>query len=61
MEFTLCAGAWEWWVRDKETGEALSCRQYIGTLIQNETRVLVEMPDDLKDNPNAVILIHRTR
>lgn len=61
MEFTLCAGTWEWWVRDKNTGEPLSPRQYVGTLIQNETRVLIEMPGNLKDNPEAVIHIHRTR
>lgn len=61
MEFKLCAGTWQWWVKDRETGKPLSPIQYVGTLIANETRVLVEIPDNLKDNPNAVIHIHRTR
>lgn len=61
MEFKLCAGDWEWWVKDKDSGKPLSCKYYIGTLTQNETRVLVEIPHDLKDNPNAVIHIQSMR
>lgn len=61
MEFTLCAGTWEWWIRDKETLKPLSPKQYIGTLIANSTRIIIEIPDSLKDNLNAQIHIQRTR
>ncbi len=61
MEFTLSAGVWEYWFRDKENLKPLTPRLYVGELIMNETKITIDVPEELKNNPNAVIFIQRSR
>ncbi len=59
--FTLCAGVWEYWFKDIDTNQPLSCKISLGTLMENENVVKIEVPDDICENPNAMIHIQRTR
>ena len=59
--FTLCAGVWEYWFKDKESNKSLTPKNYIGMLILDETEVFIKIPTELEENPNAIIHIQRTR
>lgn len=61
IDFTLCAGIWEYWFRDKETLKPLSPRLYVGELINNKNHVSIPVPEDLINNKNAECYIQRTR
>lgn len=60
MKFKLCAGVWEWWVRNKDTREPVSPRLYIGELIKNETEISLDIPEHLQ-SPDNEIYVQRTR
>lgn len=59
-EFTLIAGYWEYWFRDKKTKNPLTQRYSLFVQYKN-TKVTVFVPDDLKDSPNIEVYIQRTR
>ena len=61
MEFTLSEGVWEYWFKDKETGKPLTPIKSLGVLMLNETKVFIDVPQDIEDNKQAVIFIQRTR
>lgn len=61
MKFTLCAGQWEYWIKDKDTHQPLSCKQYIELIMENSKDINIEIPEELKNNKNAVIKVQRIR
>lgn len=57
--FTLCAGYWQWWFRDKKTKEPLTHVSHI--FFHEKTEWKFEVPDHLRGYKDYEIYIQRTR
>ena len=60
-DFTLSAGIWVYWFKDKETHKPISPRLFIGALIDNKTTIYIEIPTQFQKNETIILQIERAR
>jgi hypothetical protein len=57
MKITLAAGTWQFWFMNKKTGDKLSKEGFVNVVAKTE--VDFKTPDELKNNPDAVLQAKR--